>query len=136
VKPEEKPAAAEEQTPQRPLVLVVDDDAATREMCEVLLGGAGYTTVLAASGDEALQLLETIDPKLIVLDLSMPGMDGFSAAHTIRSRPKTARTPILVLTGLSIRVESAARRAGATAFCAKPIDPKRFVAEVRKLCPA
>lgn len=118
-----------------PLVLVVDDDGEVRDLVDMLLERAGYDRTLAASGEEAVSLLEQRTPSLIVLDLNMPGMDGWSVAALVRKHEKTARIPILVMTGLTQNVENAARRAGATAFCLKPIDPKRFVKEVKRLCP-
>ena len=119
----------------RPLILIVDDDADIRELCGDLLERAGYESLLAASGEEAVSLLEQSVPGLIVLDLTMPGMDGWSVAALVRKHERTARIPILVMTGLTQNVENAARRAGATAFCLKPIDAKRFVKEVKRLCP-
>jgi CheY-like chemotaxis protein len=118
-----------------PLVLVVDDHPDTLVICSRTLEVAGYRTATATSGDEALQRLEELKPAVIVLDLAMPGTDGFTTAHLIRSRPTGARTPILIFTGLAPTVETAARRAGGTSFCLKPIEPKRFLAEVRRLCP-
>jgi CheY-like chemotaxis protein len=118
-----------------PLVLVVDDDPDTLEICRLALERAGYTPALAGSGEEAISLLEQKTPGLIVLDLSMPGMDGWSVAALIRKHKHTAQIPILVITGLLQNVESAARRAGATAFCLKPLDARRFVGEVKRLCP-
>jgi len=118
-----------------PLILVVDDDADTRDLVDMLLERAGYDRAVAASGEEAVQLLEQKTPALIVLDLNMPGMDGWSVAALVRKHERTARIPILVMTGLAQNVENAARRAGATAFVLKPIDAKRFVKEVKRLCP-
>jgi CheY-like chemotaxis protein len=118
-----------------PLILVVDDDADTRDLVDMLLERAGYERMVAASGEEAVSLLEARTPALIVLDLNMPGMDGWSVAALVRKHERTARIPILVMTGLAQNVENAARRAGATAFVMKPIDAKRFVKEVKRLCP-
>ena len=125
--------AATEVSP--PLVLVVDDDPDVRDLVDQLLARAGYDRALAGSGEEAVSLLEQRTPALIVLDLNMPGMDGWSVAALVRKHERTARIPILVLTGLTQNVENAARRAGATAFAMKPIDSKRFVKEVKRLCP-
>jgi two-component system chemotaxis response regulator CheY len=116
-------------------VLVVDDDPETRELCDYLLERAGYDRAVAASGEEAVSILESTAPNLIVLDLSMPGMDGWSVAAMIRKHEHTARIPILVMTGLNQSIENAARRAGATGFLLKPLDPKRFIKEVKRLCP-
>jgi len=126
--------AAPEKSP-RPLIMVVDDDAETLELCDMLLDRAGYDRVLANSGEEAVSLLEAHTPSLMVLDLNMPGMDGWSVAALVRKHERTARIPILVMTGITRDVENAARRAGATAFVLKPIDSKRFVKEVKRLCP-
>jgi CheY-like chemotaxis protein len=101
----------------------------------MLLDRAGYDRVLANSGEEAVSLLEAHTPSLMVLDLNMPGMDGWSVAALVRKHERTARIPILVMTGITRDVENAARRAGATAFVLKPIDSKRFVKEVKRLCP-
>ncbi len=135
--PPATPAASEETAEPKPmpLVLVVDDDGEIRDLVDMLLERAGYDRALAASGEEAVSLLEQRTPSLIVLDLNMPGMDGWSVAALVRKHEKTARIPILVMTGLAQNVENAARRAGATAFCLKPIDAKRFVKEVKRLCP-
>ena len=122
-------------TPARPYIIVVDDDPDVRDLCDMLLERAGYERALAASGEEAVSLLEARAPDLIVLDLNMPGMDGWSVAALVRKHEATARIPILVMTALAQNVENAARRAGATAFVMKPLDAKRFVREVKRLCP-
>jgi CheY-like chemotaxis protein len=134
---EQRPRTGGDETaaPTPPLVLVVDDDPEVVELCDMLLERAGYERALATSGEEAVSLLEQRTPNLIVLDLNMPGMDGWSVAALVRKHERTARIPILVMTGLAQNVENAARRAGATAFVMKPIDPKRFVKEVKRLCP-
>jgi CheY-like chemotaxis protein len=129
------PPTDETEPKPRPLVMVVDDDAETRDLVDMLLERAGYDRTIAASGEEAVSLLEQRTPALIVLDLNMPGMDGWSVAALVRKHEHTARIPILVMTGLTQNVENAARRAGATAFVLKPIDAKRFVKEVKRLCP-
>lgn len=130
--PPNDPTATEK---PRTLVMIVDDDAEVRELAAMLLERAGYECAQAASGEEAVSLLEQRTPALMVLDLSMPGMDGWSVAALVRKHERTARIPILVMTGLMQNVENAARRAGATAFVLKPLDPKRFVKEVKRLCP-
>jgi CheY-like chemotaxis protein len=116
-------------------ILVVDDDAVTRQLCSGLLERAGYECTAAASGEEAISIIETRTPDLIILDLSMPGMDGWSVAAMIRKHKPTAHVPILVMTALGQNLEDSARRVGATAFVLKPIDSKRFLKEVKRLCP-
>jgi CheY-like chemotaxis protein len=132
---EAPPKDVASEKPARPLIMVVDDDSEVLELCDMLLDRAGYDRVLANSGEEAVSLLEAHTPSLMVLDLNMPGMDGWSVAALVRKHERTARIPILVMTGITRDVENAARRAGATAFVLKPIDSKRFVKEVKRLCP-
>ena len=118
-----------------PLVLVIDDDADSRAICERALRAGGYRIATAASGEEGLAQLEGLEPALIVLDLAMPGTDGFAVARAIRARPRVADLPILIITGLSREAEAPARAAGGTAFCAKPMEAGRLLAAVRRLCP-
>jgi two-component system alkaline phosphatase synthesis response regulator PhoP len=120
---------------EAPLVLVVDDNDDARMICERSMRRAGYRTVTVASGREALARLDEIDPAVVVLDLAMPDTDGFATARAIRARPRSARLPILVVTGLSPDVEARAREAGGDDFCLKPIEPRSLVACVRRLCP-
>ena len=117
------------------MILIVDDHPDTRVICETALQAAGYRTVAVASGAEAISSLGTLKPSLVVLDLAMPGVDGYATARAIRARPDMRKLPILVFTGLPMEVEANARRAGATAFCTKPIEPRRLLDEVRRLCP-
>ena len=116
-----------------PLVLIVDDNPDTLAICARALAAAGYRAAVASSAAEGLAQFDDTPPAVVVLDLVMPDQDGFETARAIRRR--TATTPILVFTGLSPDVESRARQAGASAFCTKPLDPRRLVAEVRRLCP-
>lgn len=120
---------------EKPLVVVVDDDTDILALCARALEHAGYEVALALSGEEAISFIERRTPSLIVLDLTMPGMDGWTVAQLIRKHKPTAHIPILVITGLMDNAEGAARRAGATSFCLKPFDARRLVAEVKRLCP-
>jgi CheY-like chemotaxis protein len=72
-------------------------------------------------------------PALVVLDLAMPGTDGFVVAERIRRDRTAGGLPILIFSGLPR--DKAAQATGATAFCAKPIEPRHFLAAVRRLCP-
>ena len=119
-----------------PLVLVVDDNGDARAICAHALRAAGYRTATAASAEDALGRLDALRPALVVLDLVMPGTDGFTAARAIRARAVGANVPILLFTALGAQAATAARAAGATAFLTKPVEPRALVAEVRRLCPA
>ena len=118
-----------------PLVLVIDDDPDARSIYERALRAVGYRTATAASGEAGLASVEGLRPALVVLDLAMPGTDGYAVARAIRMLPDAATLPILVCTGLPRAAEAEARAAGGTAFCMKPLEPRRFLAAVRRLCP-
>ena len=111
--------------PPRARILIVDDDERNAFAAVQALEELGHELVVARSGEEALRRLLTEEYALILLDLHMPGMDGFEAAHLIRSRKKTATTPIVFLTAIyrdEARVHQA-YSAGAVDVVFKPVDP-------------
>ena len=86
-------------------VLVVDDEAAARELMCAALQAAGVPTVAVPGGAEALAALATLEPSAIVLDLMMPGVDGFQVLHELRADPRWAELPVIVWSALSLGVE-------------------------------
>lgn len=118
-----------------PLVLVIDDNPDALSICERTLRSGGYRTAIAASGETGLARVASLRPSLVVLDLAMPGTDGFAVARAIRACPGSAAVPILVCTGMPRETESGARAAGGTEFCLKPVEPRRLLEAVRRLCP-
>lgn len=116
-----------------PLVLVIDDNPDARAICEHALRAGGYRTATAESGAEGLALVAQLAPALVVLDLAMPGTDGFAVAESIQRQRGPAAPLILIFSGLPR--DKAACATGATAFCAKPVEPRHFLAAVRQLCP-
>jgi diguanylate cyclase (GGDEF)-like protein/PAS domain S-box-containing protein len=110
-------------SPSPPLILVVDDDSGTRLLASASLGKAGFATVEAADGDDGIAAFERFRPDLILLDVMMPRMDGFSACLEIRKRPGGDRIPILMMTGLEdLASIHRAYEVGATDFVTKPIN--------------
>ncbi|HJX16099.1 MAG TPA: EAL domain-containing protein [Candidatus Deferrimicrobiaceae bacterium] len=106
-----------------PLILVVDDDSGTRLLASASLGKAGFATVEAADGDDGIAAFGRFRPDLILLDVMMPRMDGFSACLEIRKRPGGDRIPILMMTGLEdLASIHRAYEVGATDFVTKPIN--------------
>jgi CheY-like chemotaxis protein len=120
---------------EAPLVLVIDDNPDSLAICERTLRAGGYRSATAASGAAGLALVAQLEPALVVLDLAMPGTDGFAVADAIRVRGGATAPPILIFTGLSREEALRAGAGGATGFCLKPIEPQRFLAAVRRLCP-
>ena len=108
--------------PERQLALVVDDDQVIRLLGARALEKAGLEVVLAGSGDEALEIVKRQAPDLVLLDVQMPGMDGFATCRALRSNPQLQYLPILMMTGLD-DAESVERayEAGATDFVGKPV---------------
>ena len=104
-------------------ILVVDDDAGIRQALELMLRKAGYDVLLASDGTSALKAAQQRPPQLIIVDLGLPGGDGFNVIKRIRSMYRLSRIPIAVLTGMHLDENRAkAEQAGAVAFLPKPLD--------------
>src|SRR6478736_7493038 len=85
-------------TPTPTTILIVDDQHDNRDMLATLLGQEGYRTLSAAGGMEAMDVIANECPQLILLDVSMPDMDGYAVASLLKSDPKTASSPIVMVT--------------------------------------
>jgi two-component system cell cycle response regulator len=109
--------------PVQGTLLIVDDEPSGREALEGLLLHQGYRLAFAAGGQEAVQLISELLPDLILLDVMMPGMDGFAVCRHVRANPLTAEIPVLLVTALDdrdTRLEGIS--AGADDFISKPYD--------------
>ncbi len=115
-------------------ILIVDDDPTAREALVAMLEGEKYELELAKDGLQALRVLEELQPDLILLDIMMPGLDGFEVCRRIRSTPQLAEVPIIILTALDDR-DSLLRaiEAGADDFLTKPADRRELTARVRTI---
>lgn len=120
--------------PEKSTILIVDDELVSRYTVEVLLAAEGYTLVFAESGDEALKKAVELIPDLMLLDVMMPGMDGFEVCHRLRANPRLAELPIVMVTALDDR-ESRLRglEVGADDFMSKPFDRAELRARVRTI---
>jgi diguanylate cyclase len=115
-------------------VLLVDDLAEQREIYAALLRHHGYRVLEASGGDEAIRSARESPPHLILLDMMMKEMDGWTVAETLKADPATARIPIIALTVLgSPEDESRALEAGVERYVVKPCLPAEMLAEVRRL---
>src|SRR2546425_877934 len=104
-------------------VLIAEDDAITRLTLRQLLEAEGYRCAEAQDGEEAVQIARQCPPRLILLDVMMPGLDGFHAARQIRADPGTHGVPVLFLTARDDRTaRAAARHAGCEVMLTKPFD--------------
>jgi CheY-like chemotaxis protein len=119
---------------ERPRVLVVDDDPAIRLICTTWLSLDGYEVLEAANGQDALELAFTAEPDVVLLDLSMPVLDGFGLAAALRADERTSELPFVVITGESSpRVTHRAYEMGAAGFFTKPFDPGALAEFVRSV---
>jgi CheY-like chemotaxis protein len=111
--------------PDKARILLVDDRAENITALEAILGSLNQVLVPARSGDAALKALLSDEFAVILLDVLMPGMDGFETAAHIKQRPKTRDVPIIFLTAMNAEPDYAFRSysAGAVDYIAKPFDP-------------
>ncbi len=115
-----------------PLVLVVDDDADAREMYEVVLGDAGFRVESAENGIDAIAKARALQPRLILMDLSLPSMDGREAGRQLKEEPATRPIPIVALSGMPIDTNDSEGGMFAASLM-KPCFPDDLVAAVRRL---
>ena len=115
-------------------VLVVDDYDDAREMYAEYLEFRGFKVETAASGAEALQKAEDAQPDLILMDLSLPGIDGWEATRRLKSSADTKNIPVVALSGHALTGSSeSAKAAGCDDFLAKPCLPKDVEDRIRQM---
>ena len=120
--------------PARPRVLLVDDYPDAREMYSEYLQFSGFDVVEAANGIEALASALERTPDIILMDLSLPVMDGWEATRRLKADDRTASIPVVALTGHALAgISEGAKRAGCDAFVTKPCLPEDLVKEIRKV---
>lgn len=113
-------------------VLAVDDSRTMRDMITLALSSEGFDVSLAEDGEHGLEVLEDIDPDVIITDINMPRMDGFGFIDALREREDTKTIPILVLTTeSSADLKARAREAGATGWIVKPFAQDKLVRALR-----
>jgi two-component system cell cycle response regulator DivK len=110
-------------------VLVVDDNPANADLLSFLLKRNGYEVRTAADAMQALAILTTFHPRLIMMDLQMPGMDGLELTRRLKADPATADILIIALTAYAMKGdEERAREAGCDGYVSKPIDTRTLPA--------
>jgi DNA-binding response OmpR family regulator len=116
------------------IVLVADDDADILRFVEVNLRLEGFRVVTARDGADALDKALTLQPDLVLLDVLMPSIDGYTVCTRLRADERGSVVPIIMLSANFISADAdAARRAGANDFVVKPFDPGVLMAKVRAL---
>ena len=115
-------------------VLVVEDDADIRELIKTRLRLAGFAVTTARDGVEALELLQTLSPAAMVLDLNMPRLDGFGVLSALQLNTHTARLPVMVLTARNAPDDvKRVMELGARDYLAKPFNDQQLLARVTRL---
>jgi len=114
-------------------ILAVDDQPANLRLLDAVLSPRGYRVVSASSGDQALELLPSAGADLVLLDIVMPGLDGYEVCRRIRSAPETAFLPVVMITASGNQEKTRAIEAGADDFVSKPFDQSELLARVASL---
>src|SRR2546428_6502907 len=119
---------------ERLRVLVVDDYPDAREMYSEYLEFSGFDVIQAVNGIEALQRAVDTAPDIILMDLSLPVMDGWEATRRLKADERTTSIPVVALTGHALAgISEGAKKAGCDAFVTKPCLPEDLVREIRKV---
>lgn len=108
-------------------ILLVEDNALNRRVTEFILKSQGYVVIEAKSGHEALELSRVHLPDLILMDLQLPGLDGFATTRALKSEARTQFIPVVALTAYAMSGdEDRAIAAGCEGYITKPVDPDKF----------
>ena len=119
---------------KKPRILVIDDDLIARETFAELLMMEGYETAVAADGLEGLTAVPNFDPDIILLDVMMPIIDGYSVCRRLKSNPQWQHIPVILVTALDSQADKLrGLEAGADDFLSKPIDRTELRARMRTL---
>jgi len=119
---------------RKPVVLLVDDYPDAREMYAEYLEFSGFDIVQAGNGVEAIERAHDSHPDVILMDLSLPVMDGWEATRRLKADDQTKTIPVLAVTGHALTgVSNDAKNAGCDGFITKPCLPEDLVAEIRKV---
>jgi twitching motility two-component system response regulator PilH len=119
-------------TPSLATVLIVDDSPTETTIFRNALIKAGFRVETAVNGEEGVEAAQRLHPDLILMDVIMPGLNGFQATRMLKRDPATAQIPVIVVTTKSQQTDRAwGLRQGAVDYLVKPVDPKELVARVK-----
>ena len=115
-------------------ILVVDDQEDNRRILRDLLTNSGFEVIEAVTGEQGVTLAEERTPSLILMDIQLPGIDGYEATRRIKAIPALRATPLIVVTSYALSGDDAkAFAAGADGYVSKPFSPRALLAKVREL---
>jgi two-component system, cell cycle response regulator DivK len=114
-------------------ILVIEDHGENRRILRLLLTSAGYEVIEASTGEEGVALAETARPDLIVMDIDLPGVDGYEATRRIKANPALKQIPIVAVTSYALSGDDVkAFEAGCDAYVTKPFVPRQLLAKIRE----
>ena len=114
-------------------ILVIEDQEDNRRIVRDLLASAGYEMIEAATGEEGVSQAEATTPDLILMDIDLPGMNGYEATRRVKSNPALRRIPIIAVTSYALSGDDAkAYEAGCDAYVTKPFSPRALLAKIRE----
>src|SRR5712692_5969195 len=115
------------------LILVVEDHEENRRILGLLLRSAGLELLEATTGEEGVALAESHRPDLILMDIQLPGLDGYEATRRIKANPVLRHIPIIVVTSYALSGDDVkASEAGSDAYVTKPFSPRQLLAKIRQ----
>lgn len=130
------PTSQKDTAADAPTILIAEDSLEQRSLYAAILRSAGYRVLEASDGQEAVALVRTERPGLVLMDVTMPGTSGWNAVRELKEDKATAAVPIIVVTGLAGSWDrDASLAAGADEHLAKPVSPPRLLEEVRRFLP-
>ncbi len=117
-------------------ILIVEDQEDNRKILRDLLTSAGFDPLEATTGEEGVDLAETQRPDLILMDIQLPGLDGYEATRRIKANPALQQIPIIAVTSYALSGDDVkAREAGCDAYVTKPFSPRALLAKIREYLP-
>lgn len=119
---------------ERQTVLIVEDDDDSRFVYGAILRSAGFDVVTATSGNEGLRIARARRPRAILMDVSIPGMDGWSVTEELKNDPETSEITVVIITAHAFPEDlRRAESVGCDGFLTKPCEPRQVLEEVRRL---
>jgi len=117
-------------------ILVIEDHEDNRRILRDLLTSAGYEPIEAVTGEEGLTLAETHRPELILMDIQLPGMDGYETTRRIKANPALRQIPVIAVTSYALSGdEIKAMEVGCDTYVTKPFSPRALLAKIREYLP-
>jgi len=117
-------------------ILVIEDHEDNRRIVRDLLTPSGYELIEAVTGEDGVAMAESHRPDLILMDIQLPGLDGYEATRRIKANPALRQIPIIAVTSYALSGDDVkAREAGCDAYVTKPFSPRALLAKIREYLP-